>query len=440
MTVTEMTTPTSPFAGVLEAAASAPAPGVLHNLRDRGRKNFASLGLPSRRQEEWRFTLLKALQEGVFEPPARVAPRIDIAPWRVAGSQLLVFVDGVFDADSSDVTGLPDGVVVSNLVLASAVESKLVEDHLGSLAPLEHHPFAALNTALLADGALIYLPEDVVVTEPIQLLFANGAEGRSTLSTPRILIIAGAGSRATVVENHVGAGGASLSCPVSEIVLGENAVLEHVAVQEEGADASHLAVRQIQLAATSRYSGQSISLGGALARTDINVVLDGEAAVASLDGFYVTDGKQQADTHITVRHAQPNSNSFQLYKGILGGSSRAVFNGRIIVDQDAQKTDAKQSNRNLVLSDNAIVNSNPQLEIFADDVRCTHGSTIGRLDEEAIFYLRTRGIGREEARSLLTLAFAGEILDRIPVTQIRERLESEIASRLSQIEKREEHQ
>ena len=432
-----MTTPTTPFASVLEAAATAPAPGILQNLRDRGRKSFASLGLPSRRQEEWRFTRLNAVQEAAFEPPARVAPRIDIAPWRVAGSHLLVFVDGVFDADLSDVGGLPDGVVVSNLVLASAVESELVEDHLGSLAPLENHPFAALNTALLADGALIHLPENAVVTEPIQLLFVAGAEGRSTLSTPRILIIADSGSRATVVENHVGAGGASLSCPVNEIVVGENAVLQHVVVQEEDMGASHLAVRQVQLAAGSRYSGQSISLGGTLARTDINVVLDGEKTEASFDGFYLTDGKQQADTHITVRHAQPNCNSFQLYKGILGGSSRAVFNGRIIVDQDAQKTDAKQSNRNLVLSDNAIVNSNPQLEIFADDVRCTHGSTIGRLDEEAVFYLRTRGIGRDEARSLLTLAFAGEVLDRIPVPQVRERLETEIASRLSLIEKHE---
>jgi len=409
-------------------------------LRAAGRKSFEDLGLPSRRQEEWRFTRLTNLQKAAFELPSRVAPRVDIAPWRIAGSNLLVFVDGIFDADLSDVTGLPDGVVASNLVLAAAAESELVQDHLGSLAPLEDHPFAALNTALLADGALIHVPEDTVVTEPIQLIFVNGAEGRSTLSTPRILIVAGAGSRATVLENHVGAGGASLSCPVSEIAVGENAVLEHVVVQEEGSDASHLAVRQIQLAAGSRYSGQSVSLGGALARTDIGVVLDGETAEASLDGFYLTDGNQQADTHITVRHASPNCESFQLYKGILAGSSRAVFNGRIIVDQDAQKTDAKQSNRNLLLSDNAIVNSNPQLEIFADDVRCTHGSTIGRLNEEAIFYLRTRGIGHDEARHLLTLAFAGEILERIPVTELRERLEGEIVSRLSLINRIEESQ
>jgi len=440
VTEVEMTTPTTPFAGVLEASAAAPAPGALLDLRNRGRKSFASLGLPNRRQEEWRFTRLKTLQEAAFELPSPLAPRIDIAPWKTAGSHLMVFVEGVFDADLSDVAGLPDGVIVSNLVLAAAAESKLVQDHLGSLAPLEHHAFAALNSALLADGALIHLPENVVVEEPIQLLFVAGAEGRSTLSTPRILIVADAGSRATVLEQHVGAGGASLSCPVSEIALFEGAALKHVVVQEESLNASHLAVRQIHLAAGSRYSGQSVSLGGALARTDISVVLDGETAEASLDGFYLTDGEQQADTHITVRHAKANCNSFQLYKGILAGSSRAVFNGRIIVDQDAQKTDAKQSNRNLVLSDDAIVNSNPQLEIFADDVRCTHGSTIGRLDEEAIFYLRTRGIGRDEARHLLTLAFAGEILDRIPVAHVRERLEGEVMNQLSLIENHEENQ
>jgi Fe-S cluster assembly protein SufD len=189
----------------------------------------------------------------------------------------------------------------------------------------------------------------------------------------------------------------------------------------------------MRLAADSRYSAQAISLGGALTRTDIGVVLDGERAEASLDGLYLGDGTQQADTHLTVRHASPNCNSHQLYKGILAGHARSVFNGRIIVDQDAQKTDAKQSNRNLLLSDDAVVNSNPQLEIFADDVRCTHGSTVGQLDEKAVFYLRSRGIGRDEGIQLLTLAFAGEILDRVPVTALRERLERVVAARLTAI-------
>jgi Fe-S cluster assembly protein SufD len=196
----------------------------------------------------------------------------------------------------------------------------------------------------------------------------------------------------------------------------------------------------VKLAADSRYSSQAISLGGALARTDIGVVLEGERAEASLDGLYLVDGNQQVDTHVTVRHASPNCSSHQLYKGVLAGRAKAVFSGRIIVDQDAQKTDARQSNRNLLLSDDAVVNSNPQLEIFADDVRCTHGSSIGQLDEKAVFYLRSRGIGREEAIQLLTLAFAGEILQRVPVVELRERLEKVVAARLATIAKSEEHE
>ncbi len=424
-------TSTGVFETILESAAHRPAPELLQNLRQRGRESFAALGLPSRRQEEWRFTRLKGIEDKIFQPPDVVASSIDISLWRVSNAHLLVFVDGIYSPDVSEISDLPDGVVVSNLVLATASESKAVSEHLGSLAGLERHPFAALNTALVADGAFIHLPAGVELERPIQLVFVSGSEGRSTLSAPRILIVAEAASRATVVEQYLGDGGASLSCPVSEIVLAEDAVLGHVVVQEEEISAHHLAVRQIKLAAASRYSAQTVSLGGALARTDIGVVLDGEGVEASLDGLYLADGAQQADTHLTVRHARPDCNSHQLYKGILAGSARAVFNGRIIVDQDAQKTDANQSNRNLLLSDDATVHSNPQLEIFADDVRCTHGSTVGRLDEEAVFYLRSRGIARDEAIRLLTLAFAGEILERVPVEELRGRLEQVIALHLA---------
>ena len=426
-----MRTETGVFGPILESAANLPAPKLLQELRQRGREGFAALGLPSRRQEEWRFTRLKSIEDDIFAPPDVVAASIDISPWRVSDAHLLVFVDGIFSPDVSDVSDLPDGVVISNLVLATASESGAVSKHLGSLAGLERHPFAALNTALVADGAFIHLPAGVELERPIQLVFVSGSEGRPTLSAPRILIVAEAASRATVLEQHLGDGGSSLSCPVSEILLAEDAVLDHVVVQEEDPTARHLAVRQIHLAAASRYSGQTVSLGGALARTDIDVILDGEGSTASLDGLYLVDGAQQADTHLTVRHARPNCESHQLYKGILAGSSRAVFNGRIIVDQDAQKTDANQANRNLLLSDGATVHSNPQLEIFADDVRCTHGSTVGRLDEEAIFYLRSRGIARDEAIRLLTLAFAGEVLERLPVDELRERLEVVIALRLA---------
>jgi len=433
MTSTALRAETGVFDTILQSATHRPAPELLQNLRERGRDSFLALGLPNRRQEEWRFTRLDGIGEKIFEPPDVVAASIDISPWRVNDAYLLVFVDGIFSPDVSEVSGLPDGVVVSNLELATASESNVVSENLGGLAGLEGHPFAALNTAIVADGAFIHLPAGMELERPIQLVFVSGSEGRSTISAPRILVVAEPRSRATVVEQHLGDGGASLSCPVSEIVLAEGATLDHIAVQEEEISANHLAVRQIRLAAASRYSAQAVSLGGALARTDIGVILDGEGAVASLDGLCLVGGDQQANTHLTVQHKRPHCNSHQLYKGILAGSSRAVFTGRIIVDQDAQKTDATQSNRNLLLSDGATVHSNPQLEIFADDVRCTHGSTVGRLDEEAVFYLRSRGIARDQAIRLLTLAFAGEVLERLPVEALRERLETVIASRLAEM-------
>jgi Fe-S cluster assembly protein SufD len=428
----------SPFSAALEAAASVPSPEPLLALRTAGRESLQDLGLPSRRQEAWRFTRLKAIEETTYELPATVPPRVDITHWKLADSHLLVFVDGVLDTELSETSDLPDGVALSNLVLPAAAGSELVRGHLGSLAPVREHPFAALNTAVFSDGALVNLPPGVELSRPIHLLFVSESHGRATLAAPRILIVAGAGSRATIVESHVGTGGETLSCPVSEIVIDEGANLEQVIVHEEGAGVSHLASRQVLVAAAARYSAHAISLGGALVRSDIGVTLDGADAEASLEGFYITDDQHQADTHLTVRHRQPDCRSHQLYKGILAGASRAVFNGRIVVDQDAQRTDAKQSNRNLLLSDDATINSNPQLEIFADDVRCTHGSTVGRLDEEAIFYLRTRGIGERQARRLLTLAFAGEVLDKIPVAALRDRLSDEIATRLEEIEEHEE--
>ncbi len=420
---------------VLDSAAAAPAPALLQELRGRGRTRFEALGLPNRGQEDWRFTRLKDIEDREFAPPPLVASRIDVASWRRDDAHVLVFIDGMYSPDFSRVDDLPDGVVITNLLLATASDSEIVKRHLGSLAPHDDHPFAALNTAVLRDGAVIHVPPGVAVERPIQLLFIAGSSTRATVCAPRILIVAGAGSGVTVEEHHVGTGGAALSCPVSEIVVEAGATVRHVIVQDESPDTQHLASRNVTLGRESRYAAQAISLGGGLVRTDIQVVLGGEDAEASLDGLYLTDGNQQADSHLTLRHAAPNCRSHQLYKGILAGSSRAVFTGRIVVEQDAQKTDATQSNRNLILSDDAVAHSNPQLEIFADDVRCTHGSTVGRLDDDAVFYLRSRGIGRKEARSLLTLAFAGEILDRIPVEALREDLGRRVSEKLARIER-----
>jgi Fe-S cluster assembly protein SufD len=420
---------------VLDTAATAPAPALLRTLRDRGRARFESSGLPNRRQEAWRFTRLKDVEETEYSPPAMVARRIDVSPWRRADVHALVFVDGLFSPDLSRIGDLPDGVVLTNLLLATAAESEVVKQRLGSLASLDDHPFTALNTAVLADGAVIHVPAGVEVERPVQLLFVTGPSDRPTVRAPRILIVAGENSSVTVEEHHVGAEGRGLTCPVTEIVIDAGAVVRHVIVQDESRATQHLASRHVVLGPQSRYDARAVSLGGALARTDIHVDLNGEDAEASLDGLYLTDGDQQADSHLTVRHRSPHCRSHQLYKGILAGSSRTVFTGRIVVEQDAQKTDATQSNRNLILSDKALAHSNPQLEILADDVRCTHGSTVGRLDDDAVFYLRSRGIGCDEARRLLTLAFAGEVLDRIPVEALRNDLSRRVSEKLAAIER-----
>ncbi len=416
---------------VLDTAAAAPLPALLRTLRDRGRSRFEALGLPDRRQEAWRFTRLKDIEETEFSALPPVPSRIDVSPWRRVGAHVVVFVDGLYSPDHSRIGDLPDGVVISNLRLAAAADSQVVKNHLGSLAALDDHPFAALNTAVLADGAVIHVPAGVEIEHPIQLLFVAGPNERPTVSAPRILIVAGDGSSVTVEERHVGADGWTLSCPVTEIVIETGAVVRHVIVQDESLVTQHLASRHVVLGSRSRYAAQAVSLGGALARTDVHVTLDGEDAEASLDGLYLTASSQQADSHLTVRHRSPRCRSHQLYKGILAGSSRTVFTGRIVVEQDAQKTDATQSNRNLILSDDAVAHSNPQLEILADDVRCTHGSTVGRLDDDAVFYLRSRGIGGDEARRLLTLAFAGEVLDRIPLEDLRDELRQRVAEQLT---------
>ncbi len=420
---------------VLDTAAAAPAPALLHELRGRGRTQFEALGLPSRRQEDWRFTRLKDIEDREFAPPPLVPSRIDITSRRRDDAHVLVFIDGMFSPDFSRIEDLPDGVIITNLLLATASDTEIVKRHLGTLASIEDHPFAALNTAVLADGAVLSIAPGTEVERPIQLLFIAGPSTRVTVCAPRILIVAGGGCRVTVEEHHLGTGGAALTCPVSEIVVEAGASVRHVIVQDESPDTQHLATRHVILGPESRYAAQSVSLGGALVRTDIQVNLNGEDAEASLDGLYLTNGDQQADSHLTLRHTVPNCRSHQLYKGILAGSSRSVFTGRIVVEQDAQKTDATQSNRNLILSDDAVAHSNPQLEIFADDVRCTHGSTVGRLDDEAVFYLRSRGIGRDDARRLLTLAFAGEVLDRIPVEALRDDLRRRVSEKLTLIER-----
>lgn len=460
----------------------------LSALRQAAAARFAALGFPTTRQEEWRYTNLAPLARAVFQRapvrmvgggatspsavPVVAAPRLGpgaVARWSFDAAATLVFVDGQFAPELSTGAGgaggerpLPPGVEVTSLAAALAREPRRVTPWLGRHTSFQDQPFVALNTAFLHDGAVVLLPPGAVLERPVHLLHLStpfpvapvrrprhagggtaGAGARAaasakpavpapaTVSYPRNLIVAGEGSQVTVVETYAGEG-AYFTCGVTEIVAGPGAVVDHYKVQRESREAYHLATLQVYGDRASAISSHSISLGGGLVRNDVNALLDGEGIDCILNGLYLADGRQLVDNHMRVEHAKPHCASHELYKGILDGKARTVFNGLIHVHPGAQKTDAKQSNRNLLLSADAIANSNPRLEIFADDVRCTHGSTVGQLDADAVFYLRSRGIGEAAARSLLTYAFASDIVSRIKVEAVRHDLEEYLFARLPQ--------
>jgi Fe-S cluster assembly protein SufD len=411
-------------------------PAAVTALRRMAIERFAHLGFPTLRQEAWRQTNVAPIAQGVFQrPEAGAEPAVDLSrldPLAAGAAARLVFVDGRLSARLSSLSDLPPGVVVGSLAEALRNAPDKVEPWLGQHARFDDHPFVALNTAFLHDGALVWVPRGVVVEKPIHLLFVTTATNGQALATfPRNLFVAGENSQVTLVETYAGEG-AYFTCPVTELVAGPGSVVDHYKLQMESREAFHVATFQLQGERSCTPSSHSISIGGALVRNDVNAMLDGEGIDCILNGLYLGEDRQVIDNHMRVEHAKPHCASHELYKGVLDGASRAVFNGLIHVHRGAQKTDAKQSNRNLLLSPHAIANSNPQLEIFADDVKCTHGSTVGQLDEDAIFYLRSRGIGEEAARSLLTYAFASDIVERIKVEPVRRDLEEFLFARLPQ--------
>jgi Fe-S cluster assembly protein SufD len=413
--------------------AGEPAP--LQALRRLGIERFAALGFPTTRQEEWRFTNVAPIARGTFvrpdhDPDAADPERLKVLELDTAAR--LVFVDGRFSARLSQIDELPAGAIVTSLAEALQRIPDQVLPWLGQLAAVGDHPFVALNTAFLQDGAFVSVPRGVAIEKPIHLLFlGSGTENQATYSFPRNLIVAGENSQMTLVETYTG-DGVYLCAPVTEMVAGPSSIVDHYKLQRESRDAFHLATFQIEGQRSATPSSHSISIGGAIVRNDVVAVLNGEGIDCILNGLYLADGRQLVDNHMRVEHAKPHCGSHELYKGILDGKARAVFNGLIHVHKGAQKTDAKQSNRNLLLSPEAIANSNPQLEIFADDVKCTHGSTVGQLDDDAVFYLRSRGIGAEAARSILTYAFASDIVERIRLAPVRRDLEEFLFSRLPQ--------
>lgn len=413
------------------AATRSAEPPALARLRQLGRVRFEKVGIPKTNQEDWRFTNLGPLERETFLPPQRAAVgaagAAQVEPFRIAETRDLIFIDGFFQPELSNLPALPAGVFVGSLAEALSTQSEAVIAELGRHADLDH-AFVALNSAAFADGAFIHVPRGVKLPETLHLLFLSTGK---TASFPRILIVAEESAELTLIESFSSLSGArSFCCPVTEIVGKANSVIDHYRLGQESYDAFHLAMLKIRLERDANFFSHSICHGGAIVRNDIQAFLGGEGINCTLNGLYLTRGKQLVDHHMLVDHAFPNCHSYELFKGVLEDESRTIFNGKIYVHQRAQKTDAKQSNRNLLLSDRAHCHSNPQLEIFADDVRCTHGSTTGHLDDEAVFYLRSRGIGEDAAKSLLTYAFANEVLNEIRLERVRRDAEEFLFTRL----------
>lgn len=407
-------------------------PRWLQDLRAAAAERFAVLGFPTRRDEEFRFTNVSSLAETPFRLASQensTLGSIEAFDYAAMTGSRLVFVNGHYAPEHSRTERLPAGVVVKTLAEVMTDEAAVLEAHLGRYAHFQSHAFVSLNTAALSDGAFISLPRNAVVEDPIHLLFISTATEHPTVSHPRTLVLAGENSQATLVESYVGPAEAIyFTNAVTEIICAENAALDHYKVQRESKAASHIATMQVQLARSSNFSSHSIGLGGQLVRNDANAVLGGEGGECTLNGVYLAGEHQLVDNHTAIDHAMPHCNSHEVYKGILDGHARGVFNGKIFVRPDAQKTDAKQTNQTLLLSPDAQINTKPQLEIYADDVRCTHGATIGQLSADALFYLRARGIPKEDARALLTYAFASDIVNRIQIEPIRAELDHALLS------------
>ncbi|MEP7001907.1 MAG: Fe-S cluster assembly protein SufD [bacterium] len=405
-------------------------PDAVRTLRLSAITRFETLGFPTTRNEDWHFTSVSPIVEGGFAAltkPSGGVTATHIAPYSFAesGWHTLVFVNGRFNAALSGVSALPDGVRVLPIAEAYDELPMLVEQYLGKIASFDAHSFTALNTAFINDGAVVHVGADIEVARPIHLLFVSDASATLGAVHPRNLIVLDQFAKATVIESYAGLGdGAYLTNAVTEATVGDGATLTHLKLQRESPAAFHVGTLDVRQARDSHLFSFSFATGGSLSRTNIYTQLRGEGCGATLNGLYLGDGDQHIDHQTRIEHVEPNCYSRELYKGILDGSAHGVFNGKVYVHPEAQKTDGKQTNNTLLLSERAQIDTKPQLEIFADDVKCTHGATVGRLDETSLFYMKSRGVNARTARELLTYAFAADVLETIELAEVREGLES----------------
>ena len=392
---------------------------------------FERLDFPTMKDENWHFTNVAPIAEKIFSLPRKGAAVSDDVVTRFSYGQdwhTLIFVNGRLERSDPG----SSGASVTTLSSEIAADSEVLKRHLGELATEESAAFSSLNLALVSDGAVIRIPPDASIEKPIHLLFiSDSSSGNSAIQT-RNLIFAGRHSECTVIESYVSVGGENyFTNAVTEVFVAEGARLGHYKLQTESRSAFHVGTIQVHQERSSRYESFSFATGAKLSRTNVYTTLAGDGAETILNGLYMVDGSQHVDHQTRIEHVAPNCPSHELYKGILDGNSHGVFNGKVYVHPEAQKTDGKQSNNNLLLSDGARVDTKPQLEIFADDVKCTHGATVGRLDETALFYMRSRGIGPAQAKRLLTYAFAADVLEKIELEPLREALEAQVLERFT---------
>lgn len=417
-------------------------PSWLRAIREQSFAQFERAGFPTVQQEEWKYTNVGPVAKTKFKPVIAangtgLSKGAALAPftYEETRNSVFVFVNGIFRADLSSAKSLESiNAIALDKALQDPDYEPVIRESLQRNAAENQNSFALLNNALFAGGLFVRIPRGVEIETPIQLQFISEAiEGETAAAAfPRIVIVAEANSAATIIESY----GASdnddsyFTNAIVDLVLDEGAHFRHYKVQREGARASHIATTRAALGRNAVYDTTTINLGAALSRHDINVTMDHEGASCSVDGLYMVDGNQHTDTHSVIDHRQPHCTSHQLYKGILDGKSRAVFNGKVFVRHGAQKTDAQQTNKNLLLSNDAQIDTKPQLEIYADDVKCTHGAAIGQLDEDEMFYLESRGINPALAKNMLTYGFAEEVIEKIKIESIKRELDEAVLNRL----------
>ncbi len=409
----------------------------IHSKRKEALSSFSKLEFPTIKDEEWKYTSIAPLLKHNFVPSyeKKEIPKdfIKSLLFDEMEHSLIVFINGRYSAEHSDLLNLPEGVIVGSIANELKKNNEILLKHFGKYAASQNHIFTALSTAYTEDGAFIYVPAGKIVDEPIHIIFITTSGNEKILTQPRNLFVAEKSSQVTIIEHYASEEeNTYFTNAVTEIVAEENSVVDHIKLQEESKKAFHIARMEVEQERSSNFSSHLISTGADLSRNEFNARFNDEGGECTLNGLYMIDGTQLFDAHTLMDHAKPHCNSHEHYKGILDDKSRGVFNGKVIVRQDAQKTNAFQENNNILLSDEALVNTKPQLEIFADDVKCSHGATIGQMDDDAKFYLKSRGIGEEVSKGLLLHAFASDVVTSIKIDSVRNYIEEIITKKFNQ--------